>query len=390
MRFLQSFRFAGAKVRTFFEPTKYFRKYFRKMLSRQWIPALRLEFKLLIVTGYEHLAEFLVSDVADEFDTLDLLDFLVIAYGNGEEQFVVLATVEGAGGDVHIHLLGHDGGLVVDGDVLLIDAAADARLFADMHEFGGETVADVHHGGGTDACLAEFLDDVATGLGLELALQKVFLTAEVGLEMGEFLQSALVALLLGLLHLLVIHTLLALEQLESHIGGSEVATDTDEIGVLGSVTINDILFLGLSDTGDRDGQSCIGRGGVTADDIDVPLVAGQFEASIELLEILDREPLADGQRDGDLAGRAVHGEHVTDVHHRTLIAEVLQVDVGQIEVYAFHQQVGGDEHFLVGVGEHGAVVAYAVFRTLILDLYVFRETVDETKLTKFCYFHANL
>ena len=75
--------------------------------------------------------------------------------------------------------------------------------------------------------------------------------------MGEFLQGALVAFLLGLLHLLVIDGLLALQQLESHIGGSKVAADTDEIGVPGTVAIDDILFTRFTDTGDRDGQTSI-------------------------------------------------------------------------------------------------------------------------------------
>ena len=40
-----------------------------------------------------------------------------------------------------------------------------------------------------------------------------------------------------------------------------------------------------------------------------------------------------------------------------------------------HQQVGSNQHLFVGVGENSAVVTYAVHCTLVLDLYVFRETV---------------
>ena len=50
---------------------------------------------------------------------------------------------------------------------------------------------------------------------------------------------------------------------------------------------------------------------------------------------------------------------------------------------ALHEHVGGDQHFAVGVGEYGAVVAYAVFRGIVLWFYVFREMVDETKFSKF-------
>ena len=48
-------------------------------------PALRFKLKLLIITGYEHFSELFLSDVADELNTLNLLDFLVITDRNGEE-----------------------------------------------------------------------------------------------------------------------------------------------------------------------------------------------------------------------------------------------------------------------------------------------------------------
>ena len=54
---------------------------------------------------------------------------------------------------------------------------------------------------------------------------------------------------------------------------------------------------------------------------------------------------------------------------------MFQVYISQVEVHTFHQQVGGHQYFFVGVGEYGAVIANTVFRTLVLDLYVFRETV---------------
>ena len=88
-------------------------------------PPLCFELKLLIITGYEHFSEICIGNVSDELDTVNLLDFLMIADGNGEQQLVIFAAVEGTGGDVHVHLLGHDSGLIVDGDILLIDATAN-------------------------------------------------------------------------------------------------------------------------------------------------------------------------------------------------------------------------------------------------------------------------
>ena len=69
---------------------------------------------------------------------------------------------------------------------------------------------------------------------------------------------------------------------------------------------------------------------------------------------------------------------------------MFQVDIGQVKVHTLHQQVGGDEHFLVGIGKYGAVVAYTVLCTFVLDVYVFREAVNESELTQFCYFHPSV
>ena len=59
----------------------------------------------------------------------------MVGQGDGEQEFVVLASVQGAGIDVHIEFLSHYCGLVVNGDALLIDAAAGTALLADMYEF---------------------------------------------------------------------------------------------------------------------------------------------------------------------------------------------------------------------------------------------------------------
>ena len=73
--------------------------------------------------------------VADEFYVLELDDLVVVGQGYGKEEFVVLASIQGAGIDIHVEFFGHDGGLVVNGDALLIDAAAGVALLADMYEF---------------------------------------------------------------------------------------------------------------------------------------------------------------------------------------------------------------------------------------------------------------
>ena len=123
-----------------------------------------------------------------------------------------------------------------------------------------------------DVGLAQTLDDIATGFRLQLPLQQVFLAGKVGLEIVEcgplaveHLELGFIAFGLGLVdfllevfELLVIDRLLAFQQLEAHVGCSEVAADADEVGVMGSVAIDHLVCLCLSDAGDADGQSGVG------------------------------------------------------------------------------------------------------------------------------------
>ena len=118
----------------------------------QGIPSLCFQLKLLSVTGNECATKFLFSDVSDEFDSFHLGNLLVIGNGNGKQQFVIFASIKGAGGDVHIQLFSHDCCLVVDGQMFFVDAASHFALSADVHQFTGKSVADIHHGSRFYAC----------------------------------------------------------------------------------------------------------------------------------------------------------------------------------------------------------------------------------------------
>ena len=128
----------------------------------------------------EQVSEAFLGDMTYEVDVVDLLDLFEVSDRYGEQQLIVLAAIEGAGGDVHVQLLGHDSCLVVDGQLLLVDATSGLTLFADVEQFGGEPVADVDHGSGVYAGLSQLLDDVAPRLRLQLPLQQVLLAGEVG------------------------------------------------------------------------------------------------------------------------------------------------------------------------------------------------------------------
>ena len=113
---------------------------------------------------------------------------------------------------------------------------------------------------------------------------------------------------------------------------------------MGSVAIDDVVLAGLANAGDGDGQSGVAAGGVATHDVDAPFVAGHAQSRVELFYVLDGEALRECQRDGHLTWGAVHGKDVADVDHGGLPAQMLQVDIGQVEVDSLHEHVGGDEY----------------------------------------------
>jgi hypothetical protein len=180
--------------------------------------------------------------------------------------------------------------------------------------------------------------------------------------------------------------LLALQQLQSHVGSSQVAAHADEVGVLGSGAAHYVVAVGQSGDGDADGEPGERRGGVAAHYVYVVLVARQPDALVELLDVFNAEAPADAQAQGHLCGRGVHGVDVGDVDHGCLVAQVLQRHVGEVEVYALEQEVGADERLLLAGVYHGAVVAYALHGGGVERLYVFGEPVNETELSECGYF----
>lgn len=114
-------------------------------LLLEGVEALGAERDFLTVAADEIGSEFGFLDVADDVDVLDWDDFLVVFLIDGEEEFVVLSAIEGAGNDIEVHLLGHGSRLVVDWEFVGIDGATHLALSADVQEFAGESVRDIHH-----------------------------------------------------------------------------------------------------------------------------------------------------------------------------------------------------------------------------------------------------
>ena len=251
-----------------------------------------------------------------------------------------------------------------------------------------------------DAGLPQGGYDVAACLGLQLALQQVLAPREVGLgERGELGveggDSLGVAFCLGLtelfpeaVRLFVVDDLLALQQLQPHIGRPQVAADADEVVGPCAAAQHDVLGLGLADGGDADAEPGQAGRRVAAHDVHAPLGTSPAHAVVERLDVLHAELAADGQADRQLPRLCVHGEDVAQIDHHRLVAQVLQGHVGQVEMHALDQQVGGHHgaHALGG-SQHGAVVADALHRPRVLDLYVFGESFDKAELAQLGYFH---
>ena len=115
-------------------------------------------------------------------------------------------------------------------------------------------------------------------------------------------------------------------------------------------------------------------------------ITGQTKASIEFIELFDAETFAEGNTHRNLLGHAAHGVNIAEVHHGRLVAQVLEGHVGEVEMNAFHQHVGGDENvFVAAIVQHGAVVTNAMSCLGVLGLDVLGEMPDQTKLTQFAY-----
>ena len=100
----------------------------KRILSFQRIPALRFQFQFVAVAGHQCTAQFRLGDVTDDFDILHLGHRLMCCQRDGEEQFVVLAAIQGTSAQAHVELFGHHGSLVVDGNTFLIDPATYVTL----------------------------------------------------------------------------------------------------------------------------------------------------------------------------------------------------------------------------------------------------------------------
>ena len=187
-----------------------------------------------------------------------------------------------------------------------------------------------------------------------MALDDVLLAGKIGLEVFLFHPSA--------------HATFALQQLQAHVGRSQVAAHANQVSILSSRAVNDILLGGLTQARHADNESCDRSAGIAAHQVNAVVLTGDAHALVQLLDVFKGEPLADAQRHGYLTRRAVHGIHVAQVHYDGFIAQMHQGHIGQVEMNALKQQVGRDQRLAVlAIVDDGTVIAHATMGGGVAD-----------------------
>ena len=119
------------------------------------------------------------------------------------------------------------------------------------------------------------------------------------------------------------------------------------------------------------------------------LLARQTDAGVEFVDVFDGKALGERHAGEQLARGGVHGVEIGEVDHRGLVAQVAQGRVDEVEVDAFHEQVGGGEEHFAGFGaEHGAVVADAAEGVSVEGREGGGDAVDEPKFAQFGDLHG--
>ena len=143
------------------------------------------------------------------------------------------------------------------------------------------------------------------GFGAKLTLEDVFMLGKVRLEV-PLLPSE--------------DALLTLQKLESHIGGTKVTADADEVGGLSTTTIDDLLFASSPQTGDAEAEAREACRGISPNQVDPVAATCKANTSIQLLEILHSEASRDPNRAGELLWMSVHRVDIREAPDSSLIA----------------------------------------------------------------------
>ena len=305
------------------------------------VESLGAEGHLGAVAGHKGASEILFGHVAYHLYPVEIAHLVVEVKGHGEEEFVVFAAIEGCGDKVHAYLFGHDRSLVVDGYAVFIHAAAAVGCFTEMKQFRRKTVADIDHGSGADPFAGEDLHNISSGFGLELPFDKIFLA----------FKSRHEVLLSGRCHLF------AFEELEAHIGSTEVARYAYEVGVFGTV----------ASCGFASGHVPMAVTAITRPERDevvspptrstcrsrrpkrMPAYSSSICSTVNWL---------DTARPTVICRDTVHGAYIGEVDNHRFVAEMAERYISQVKMYTFDKEIGGNEGVgVVGVAYDCGIVA---------------------------------
>ena len=187
---------------------------------------------------------------------------------------------------------------------------------------------------------------------------------------------------LGLCTGLLEHRLLALQHLQAHVCTAEITAHHQQVIVLRTATIHDILLCRRTERCDADHQSAWVAARIAAHEVHSIVCACELDALVQLVDRFHGKAIAqcDGHR--DLLRRGVHGVHIAQVHHHGLIAEVLQRHIAQIEVYSFHEHVRGD-HLMQSLRiDHRRIVADALEGRSVLQLHARGDALDKAEFAQ--------
>ena len=174
---------------------------------------------------------------------------------------------------------------------------------------------------------------------------------------------------------------LALKDLQPHVGTAQLAADDKQVPILCAAAQHDAVLGRVADGGHSEGQARPRAGGVAADEVHSVAGAGQAHAVVELLHRLHTEPVGQAEAHHDLAGGAVHGTDVAEVDHHSLVSQVFEGGVGQVEMDALTEEVGADEGAVSGCRrEDRSVISHSELCAVLLLFEAFGQLSDESEL----------
>lgn len=148
----------------------------------------------------------------------------------------------------------------------------------------------------------------------------------------------------------------SLEEKKAGVGRSKVAGNADEFIFVGAGAAGETCGFHAADGRDGDGETRNGRGDIKAGEVQVVIVADGAYAGEQFLYGFHREAVGNGEVDGKLRRRRIHSEQVRNDDSGTLVTEVFERKVGEVEMDVFNKKFGSDNGlFSIKIGNDGVV-----------------------------------